>query len=240
MADEPKPPRRRRRRVTAEAKGDSGRDSGLAVRVKTAKGRKLGSTHWLQRQLNDPYVRKAKAAGYRSRAAFKLLELDDKFQLLRRGMAVADLGAAPGGWCQVAAQRGAAPVVGVDLLAVEPVTGAQMLQGDFTDAAVVDALKAALGGRADVVLSDMAPNTTGHRETDHLRTVALVEAAVAFGEDVLSPGGALVAKTFQGGAGAELVARVKRSFTDVRHAKPPSSRAESPETYLIARGFRRR
>lgn len=235
-------PRRRRRvsgRASDEAERTSGRDAGLAVRVKTAKGRKLASTQWLRRQLNDPYVRRAQAEGYRSRSAFKLLELDEKCRLLTRGAVVADLGAAPGGWCQAALKRGAAQVAGVDLLAMDPIAGAELIEGDFTDPDVAAAVAAALGGPADLVLSDMAANTTGHRETDHWRTAALVEAALIFAQENLKPGGAFVAKTFQGGAGAGLVAEAKRSFSRVRHVKPPASRAESPETYLVAQGFRR-
>lgn len=218
--------------------GPSGRDKDLAVRVKTARGRKMSSTLWLQRQLNDPYVRRAKADGYRSRAAYKLLELDERFALLRARQRIVDLGAAPGGWCQVAVQRGAARVVGIDLLAMDPIGGVTLIEGDFTDDAGVEAVRAAADGPVDLVLSDMAPNTSGHRETDHLRTVALVEAAARFSQTALKPGGAFVAKTFQGGAGAELVAELKTRFTKVRHAKPPASRAGSPETYLIAQGFR--
>ncbi len=237
MADDADPPRRRRRRAPSSGGGD-GRDSSLSVRVKTAKGRKLASTNWLKRQLNDPYVRRAQAEGYRSRAAYKLLELDDRFRLISRGARVADLGAAPGGWCQVALARGARAVVGVDLLEMAPLPGATLLQGDFTDPEVASAVRAALGGPADVVLSDMAANTSGHRETDHLRIMALVEAAFLFACAVLRPGGGFVAKTFQGGASADVLARVKAAFARVRHAKPPASRAESPETYLIAQGFR--
>lgn len=220
------------------AGGPSGRDKDLAVRVKTARGRKMSSTLWLQRQLNDPYVRRARAEGYRSRAAFKLLELDERFHLLRGAKVVVDLGAAPGGWCQVAMQRGAKTVVGIDLLDMDVLDGVTLIKGDFTDQAAVDAVRAAVGGPANLVLSDMAPNTSGHRETDHLRTVALVEAAAQFAQTALKPGGAFVAKTFQGGAGADLVAQLRTCFTKVRHAKPPASRAGSPETYLIAQGFR--
>lgn len=224
--------------VLPAAGGPSGRDKDLAVRVKTARGRKMSSTLWLQRQLNDPYVRRARAEGYRSRAAYKLLELDERFALLSGAKVVVDLGAAPGGWCQVAVQRGAKTVVGIDLLEMDPMDGVTLIQGDFTDEASVEAVRAAVGGPANIVLSDMAPNTSGHRETDHLRTVALVEAAAEFAQSALKPGGAFVAKTFQGGAGAQLVAQLKTRFTKVRHAKPPASRAGSPETYLIAQGFR--
>ena len=209
---------------------------GLAVAVRTAKGRSAASQHWLARQLNDPYVAAAKR--FRSRAAFKLAELDERFRLIRRGSLVVDLGSAPGGWTQVAVQRGAARVVGVDLLAVDPVAGAAMLQGDFTEPAVQERLIAELGGKADLVLSDMAPNTTGHGATDHLRIVALAEASLAFALDVLADGGAFVAKVFQGGAEKTMLERLKRDFSAVRHAKPPASRKESSELYVVATGFR--
>lgn len=228
--------RRRRRKPGAKSAG-AGRGEGMTTRVKTARGRKLSSTLWLKRQLNDPYVERAKAAGYRSRAAFKLMELDDKFRLLKKGARVVDLGAAPGGWTQVALERGAAKVVGVDLLEMEPVAGATLLVGDFTDAETVERVRAELGGSADLVMSDMAANTTGHRATDHLRVVALVEAAAAFAEEVLAPGGGFVAKVFQGGTEGEILAGLKTRFAKVRHAKPPASRAGSPETYLVATGF---
>jgi 23S rRNA (uridine2552-2'-O)-methyltransferase len=211
---------------------------GLAVAVRTAKGRSAASQRWLARQLNDPYVAAAKRQGFRSRAAFKLAELDGRFRLIRRGSLVVDLGAAPGGWTQVAVQRGAARVVGVDLLAVDPVAGAAMLQGDFTEPAVQERLIAELGGKADLVLSDMAPNTTGHGATDHLRIVALAEASLAFALDVLADGGAFVAKVFQGGAEKTMLERLKRDFSAVRHAKPPASRKESSELYVVATGFR--
>jgi 23S rRNA (uridine2552-2'-O)-methyltransferase len=237
MADNADDGKRRRRRSRPQP-GEPGRGEGLAQRVKTARGRKLSSTLWLERQLNDPYVARAKAHGYRSRAAYKLLELDDRFHLLKPGARVVDLGAAPGGWAQVALERGAAKVVGVDLLEMEPIAGATLLVGDFTDPETVAAVRAALGGAADLVLSDMAANTTGHRATDHLRVVALAEAAAAFAEDVLAPGGGFVAKVFQGGAEGELLARLKSRFASVRHAKPPASRKGSPETYLVATGFK--
>ncbi|MGF1464311.1 MAG: RlmE family RNA methyltransferase [Maricaulaceae bacterium] len=238
MSEEDEPRRRRRRPADGGERAASGR--GLTEKVKTARGRKLGSKLWLERQLNDPYVRKAKQAGYRSRAAFKLIELDDRFSVLRRGARVVDLGAAPGGWLQVALERGASHVVGVDLLPIDPVAGAQILEGDFTDAQTVDAVTQALAGPADVVLSDMAANASGHRATDHMRVVALVEAAADFAQDVLSPGGGFVAKVFQGGAEGALLERLKKQFKTVRHAKPPASRPESPETYLVAQGFRGR
>jgi 23S rRNA (uridine2552-2'-O)-methyltransferase len=206
--------------------------------VRTAKGRSASSQRWLARQLNDPYVAAARQQGWRSRAAFKLIELDERFHLIRRGVRVVDLGAAPGGWTQVAVQRGAARVVGVDLLPVDPVAGATMLQGDFTDPAVQDRMIAALEGKADLVLSDMAPNTTGHAATDHLRIMALAEAALDFAVEVLAEGGGFVAKVFQGGASRTLLERLKRHFASVRHAKPPASRKESSELYVVATGFR--
>ena len=211
---------------------------GLSVAVRTAKGRSVASQRWLSRQLNDPYVVAAKAQGWRSRAAFKLIELDGRFHLIRPGMRVVDLGAAPGGWTQVAVKQGAASVVGVDLLPVDPIGGAVMLLGDFTDIEVQEQLEEMLGGKADLVLSDMAPNTTGHGATDHLRIVALAEAAVAFALEVLAEGGGFVAKVFQGGAERTVLEALKRHFSSVRHAKPPASRKESSELYVVAMGFR--
>ncbi|MBW4091313.1 MAG: RlmE family RNA methyltransferase [Proteobacteria bacterium] len=211
---------------------------GLAVPVRTARGRSVGSQRWLARQLNDPYVRAAREQGWRSRAAFKLIELDDRFHVLRRGARVVDLGAAPGGWSQVAVARGAARVVGVDLLPVEPVPGAELIVGDFMDPDMPERMAALLGGPADLVLSDMAPNTTGHGATDHLRIMALAELAVAFAVEVLTPGGSFVAKVFQGGSEKGMLERLKRSFAVVRHAKPPASRKESSELYVVATGFR--
>jgi 23S rRNA (uridine2552-2'-O)-methyltransferase len=211
---------------------------GLSVAVRTAKGRSAASQRWLARQLNDPYVAAAKQQGWRSRAAFKLVELDERFRLIRRGMRVVDLGTAPGGWMQVAVKHGAARVIGVDLLAVDPVPGAVILQGDFTDQVVQQRLVAELGGRADLVLSDMAPNTTGHAATDHLRIMALAEAALAFALKVLAEGGGFVAKVFQGGAEKAMLDVLRRHFASVRHAKPPASRKESSELYVVATGFR--
>jgi 23S rRNA (uridine2552-2'-O)-methyltransferase len=215
--------------------------SGGRTRVKTAKGRSAGSIRWLERQLNDPYVRKAKAEGYRSRAAYKLLELDERFTLLRGVNRVVDLGIAPGGWAQVV--RRAAPnavVVGIDLLPVDPIDGVTILQMDFLAADADAQLIAALGGPADLVLSDMAANTVGHPQTDHLRTMGLVEAGAAFAGDVLRPGGAFVAKVLAGGADSELVALLKRMFTTIKHAKPPASRKDSSEWYVVAQGFKGR
>jgi 23S rRNA (uridine2552-2'-O)-methyltransferase len=211
---------------------------GLSVAVRTAKGRSVASQRWLSRQLNDPYVVAAKAQGWRSRAAFKLIELDERFHLIRPGSRVVDLGAAPGGWSQVAVKQGAVSLVGVDLLPVDPIAGAVMLVGDFSDVEVQDRLAEALGGKADLVLSDMAPNTTGHGATDHLRIVALAEAAVAFALEVLAEDGGFVAKVFQGGAERTVLEALKRHFSSVRHAKPPASRKESSELYVVATGFR--
>jgi 23S rRNA (uridine2552-2'-O)-methyltransferase len=220
----------------------------LTVRLRTAKGRKTASTRWLARQLNDPYVEEAKRRGYRSRAAFKLIEIDDKHRLLKPGVKVVDLGAAPGGWSQIAAERvgsgegkgqGQGQVIAVDLSDVEPLLGVELLALDVTEAGALDRIRTALkGGRADVVLSDMAAPATGHRPTDHLRVVALVEAAFDIAEDVLAPGGTFLAKVFQGGAGQELLTHLKRSFAKVQHVKPKASRPESPEVYVLATGFR--
>ena len=212
---------------------------GPRQRVRTAKGRRVSSTRWLERQLNDPYVRRAKAEGYRSRAAYKLLELDERFGLLKGVKAVVDLGIAPGGWSQVV--RKAAPraaVVGIDLLPTDPIDGVTILQMDFMDESAPAELKQALGGPADLVLSDMAANTVGHPQTDHLRTMALVEAGLLFATEVLRPGGAYVAKVLAGGADNNLVAELKRHFTTVKHAKPPASRKDSSEWYVIAQGFK--
>jgi 23S rRNA (uridine2552-2'-O)-methyltransferase len=220
-------------------KGDSGRGA-VRVRVKSARKLKVSSRRWLERQLNDPYVREAKTKGYRSRAAFKLIELDARFHFLRKGARILDLGAAPGGWTQVAVARAGETgrVVAADILAMEPIAGATVLQADLRDADAPALLKAALGGPADLVLTDMAAPTTGHRATDHLRTTALFEAALDVAEHVLRPGGIFVGKVFQGGASGDMLARIKKSFADVKHVKPPASRAESVELYLVATGFR--
>ncbi len=220
---------------------------GLHQKVRTARGRKPSSTRWLQRQLNDPYVREADSRGYRSRAAFKLIELDDRFRFLRPGARVVDLGCAPGGWTQVAVERTGArgdgrgrrgAVVGVDLNEVEPIAGARLIQCDFLDDEAPALITEALGGPADVVLSDMAAPTTGHAATDHMRIMALLEAAADFATEILKPGGAFVGKVLQGGTEAELLARLKRDFRTVKHAKPPASRADSAEMYVVALGFR--
>ena len=210
----------------------------LTVNVKTAKKRSLASAEWLRRQLNDPYVTAARQQGWRSRAAFKLLELDDRFKVIQPGARVIDLGAAPGGWTQVAIRREAGPLVGVDLLPMDPIPGATLIQGDFNDPDMPARLTQALGGKADLVLSDMAPNTTGHGATDHLRIMALAELAGAFARDILAPDGAFVAKVFQGGSERAMLEALKRDFTSVRHAKPPASRKESSELYVVAMGFR--
>ncbi|HTQ34892.1 MAG TPA: RlmE family RNA methyltransferase [Stellaceae bacterium] len=218
----------------------SGGGRQLTVRVKSAHRRKPSSTEWLTRQLNDPYVAEAKRQGYRSRAAFKLEQLDRRFHLLARGARIVDLGCAPGGWSQVAAEHVglSGAVVGVDLSETEPLPGAALIRGDFRDAAVVAEIRGALGGSADLVLSDMAAPATGHAATDHLRVVALAEDAFALAQTLLRPGGAFVAKVFQGGAEGDLLAALKKHFAEVRHAKPAASRAESAETYVVAKGFR--
>jgi 23S rRNA (uridine2552-2'-O)-methyltransferase len=221
-------------------KGSGARD--LAVRVKTGKGRKLSSKLWLERQLNDPYVARAKREGLRSRAAFKLSEIDDKARFLKKGARVIDLGAAPGGWSQVAAKRVDAPnrgrVVAIDVLAMDPLPGVEFTRLDFLDPSAPAKLKTMLGGAADVVLSDMAANATGHRKTDHIKIVALVEAAGEFAREVLAPGGSFLAKVLQGGTEVELLAALKRDFANVRHVKPAASRSDSAELYLLATGFR--
>jgi len=215
--------------------------SGGRQRVRTARGRSAQSTRWLERQLNDPYVRRAKAEGYRSRAAYKLIELDERFHLLKGATRIIDLGIAPGGWSQVVRKkRPASTVVGIDLLPVDPIDGVTILQMDFMAERAPELLTEALGGEADLVLSDMAANTVGHPQTDHLRTMGLVEAGAAFACDVLRPGGAFVAKVLAGGADSGLVAELKRNFSTVKHAKPPASRKDSSEWYVIAQGFKGR
>jgi len=218
----------------------SGGDRLLHTRVKSAKGRKISSTKWLQRQLNDPYVQQAQKMGLRSRAAFKLSELDDRFKFLKTGANVIDLGAAPGGWIQVALERCGPKgyVVGIDLLEIEPLAGAELIQGDFLDDDAPDRLRALMDGDADVVLSDMAASSTGHKSTDHLRIMALLEVAIDFAKDVLTPGGVFVGKVLQGGTENELLASLKKDFETVKHAKPAASRSDSAEVYVIATGFR--
>ena len=217
----------------------SGRND-TAVRLKSARKRTASSRQWIERQLNDPYVREAKDKGYRSRAAFKLLELDAKFRFLRKGARVLDLGAAPGGWSQVARARIGENgiVVAVDVLATEPIAGVTAIAADLLEPETLAQIKAALAGPADIVLSDMSAPTTGHRATDHLRTLALFEAALDAAEDILKPGGTFVGKVFQGGASGPLLARLKRDFSSVKHVKPPASRKESVELYLVATGYR--
>lgn len=228
--------------------GGSGSDDrsggrSLKIRVKTARKRSLSSTLWLQRQLNDPYVAQAKREGYRSRAAFKLLEVDDKYHLLKPGQRIVDLGAAPGGWSQVAAARtgadkGRGGIVAIDLLEMDEVPGVAFTQLDFLADDAPDRVRAMMQGRADGVISDMAANATGHRKTDHLKIVALVELAAAFAAEVLKPGGFFIAKVLQGGTEGSLLAALKRDFTQVRHVKPQASRADSAELYVLATGFR--
>ena len=231
------PPRKRMVRPPT-----GGTDAGRAgpKRLKTAKERTPSSQAWLERQINDPFVVAAKAKGYRSRAAFKLREIDDRFHIIRRGARIIDLGCAPGGWVQIALERGAGAVAGVDLLPVGPLPPARIIEADFTDPACGARLIELLGGAPDVILSDMAPNTTGHRQTDHLRIVGLIEAAADFAVGTLKPGGTFVSKAFQGGETSGLLALLKRNFTDVRHVKPKASRAESSELYLLATGFKGR
>ena len=226
-------------------KAGSGREGGrsLKTRVKTARKRSLSSTLWLSRQLNDPYVARARSEGYRSRAAFKLIEIDDHYKLLKPGARIVDLGAAPGGWSQVAAQRigaaeGKGRVVAVDLLDIEPLAGVDFAVMDFNDDDAVERIKAMMGGPADGVLSDMAANSTGHKKTDHLRIMGLVELAIDFSREVLAPHGFFLAKVLQGGTEGALLAMLKRDFAVVRHIKPQASRADSSELYVLATGFR--
>ncbi len=223
-------------------RGKSRDPRALKVRVRNGKNRKQSSRQWLERQLNDPYVARAKREGFRSRAAYKLAEIDDKTRFLKKGVRVVDLGAAPGGWSQIAARRAGAPgqgrVVAIDLLPMDAIPGVDFAQIDFLDAGAPGRLKAMLGGPADVVLSDMAANATGHAKTDHLKIVALVEAAAEFAREVLAPGGVFLAKVLQGGTESALLAGLKRDFATVKHVKPPASRSDSAELYLLAQGFR--
>ena len=218
-------------KLTKSAKEVRGRHQ-LTVRVKTSKYRDKSSNRWLERQLNDPYVAESKRLGYRSRAAFKLIQLDEKYRFLGKGRTIVDLGCAPGGWTQVAVMRnkGTGQVVGMDILETQPI--------DFTEADAADRLKALLNGKADIVMSDMAANTTGHQQTDHLRTIGLVEAAYEFAKEVLADDGIFIAKVFQGGAEGSLLADAKKNFKKVGHCKPDASRQGSPETYLVCQGFR--
>lgn len=226
-------------KLTQSAKEVRGRHS-LAVRVKTSRFRNQSSNRWLERQLNDPYVAESKRLGYRSRAAFKLIQLDEKYQFLGKGKTIVDLGCAPGGWTQVAVHRnnGAGQVVGIDILETDAITGATLIQQDFTEPEAAERLKALLNGEADIVMSDMAANTTGHQQTDHLRTIHLVEIAYEFAKEVLAIDGIFIAKVFQGGAEADFLTDVKKNFKKVGHYKPDASRQGSPETYLVALGFK--
>ena len=226
-------------KLTKSAKEVRGRKN-LAVRVKTAKFRSKSSTQWLQRQLNDPYVAEAQRLGYRSRAAFKLIQLDEKFHFLGKGKRIVDLGCAPGGWTQVAVMRnkGAGKVVGIDILETQPIVGATLIQQDFSEPEAAEKLKILLDGKADIVMSDMAANTIGHQQTDHLRTIALVEIAYEFAKEVLDKGGIFITKVFKGGMENTLLADIKKNFAKVVHAKPDASRQGSPEEYLVAIGFR--
>lgn len=235
MSDEEPPPRRRMVRPPSGGL-EAGRHK--PARLKTAYKRTPSQQAWLERQINDPFSAEARAKGYRSRAAFKLSEIDDKLKLIRKGSKVIDLGCAPGGWIQIALERGAGPVVGVDLLPVDPLSPATIIQMDFTDPDCGPRLIELLGGQPDIVLSDMAPNTVGHRETDHIRIVGLIEMAVDFAVSVLKPGGAFVAKAFQGGETAAVIAELKKHFRTVQHIKPKASRADSSEVFLAATGFK--
>jgi 23S rRNA (uridine2552-2'-O)-methyltransferase len=237
MSDDKPPPRKGM--VRPPTRGDA---AGRAppARLKTAYGRTPSQQAWLERQINDPFAAEARAKGYRSRAAFKISEIDDKLRLLRRGRRVVDLGCAPGGWIQVAVERGVTDIVGVDLLPVDPIPPAQIIQMDFTDPACGPLLIDLLGGPPDLVLSDMAPNTVGHRETDHLRIMGLIELAADFAFEVLKPGGAFVAKAFQGGETGEVMAELKRRFAQVRNLKPRASRQDSSEVFIAATGFKGR
>jgi 23S rRNA (uridine2552-2'-O)-methyltransferase len=234
MTDEEPP---RRRMVKPPTGGlEAGRHK--PARLKTAYRRTPSQQAWLERQINDPFSAEARAKGYRSRAAFKLSEIDDKLKLIKKGTKIIDLGCAPGGWIQIALERGAGPVVGVDLLEVDPLSPATIIQMDFTDPECGPRLMELLGGQPDIVLSDMAPNTVGHRETDHIRIVGLIELAVDFAISVLKPGGSFIAKAFQGGETAEVIGRLKKHFEKVQHIKPKASRADSSEVFLAATGFK--
>lgn len=229
----------RKRMVRPPTGGDpAGRKQG--VKMKTAGDKSMSSQQWIKRQLADPFSERARAEGWRSRAAFKLMEIDDKHRLIRKGSKVVDLGAAPGGWVQVALARGASDVVGVDLLEIEPIPGATLIQADFTDEGVDDRLIEALGGEPDLVLSDMAHNTVGHRATDHLKIIALIEIAADFAIRTLKPGGAFVTKNFQGGSAGEVLNQLRANFADVKYVKPKASRVDSSEVYLVATGFKGR
>jgi 23S rRNA (uridine2552-2'-O)-methyltransferase len=227
----------RKRMVRPPTRGDAA-GRGMGEKIKTADKKSLSSQQWIKRQLADPFSERARAEGWRSRAAFKLSEIDDRYHLIRKGSRVIDLGAAPGGWVQVALQRGAAQVVGVDLLPIEPIPGATLIQADFTEPGVDRQLTDALGGPADLVLSDMAHNTVGHRATDHLKIIALIEIAADFAIATLKPGGAFVTKNFQGGSAGDVLNRLRATFQDVKFVKPEASRKDSSEVYLVATGFK--
>ena len=228
-------------KLTKSAKEITGRHN-LTIKLKTGKYKKKSSNQWLIRQLNDPYVAESKRLGYRSRAAFKLIQLDEKYKFLGKGKNIVDLGCAPGGWTQVAVMRnkGSGKVVGIDILETAPIVGADIICQDFTADDAPDRLKLLLNGEADIVMSDMAANTTGHQQTDHLRTIGLVEVAYEFAKEVLAEGGIFIAKVFQGGAEGELLADAKQNFVKVSHFKPAASRKESPETYLVAQGYKKK
>ncbi|MCA8891909.1 MAG: RlmE family RNA methyltransferase [Hyphomonas sp.] len=230
---------KRRWKGPSDKKGSSGRRMGER-KIIAHRAKNESSKRWIERQLQDPYVQKAKSEGYRARAAYKLLEIDEKLNLLRRGQRVVDLGCAPGGWMQVAQIKGASEIAGIDLLPVEPLAGVHIVQGDINNPEDVTELLKGLTGAPDLVLSDMAANTTGHKQTDHLRTVALVEMAAAFAVDHLAPGGTFCSKVFQGGATREVLDLLKANFSSVKHIKPPASRAGSPEIFVVAKGFRGR
>ncbi len=229
-----------KRRMVRPPTGGSAEGRNVKRTLKTAEGRTLSSQKWLERQLTDPYVQKAKAEGWRSRAAFKLIEIDDRFHLIKRGSKVIDLGCAPGGWVQVALKRGASEVIGVDPLLVDPIPGSEMIQADFTEPGVGEKLMQMLGGQPDIVLSDMAHNTVGHKQTDHLKIVGLIEAAADFAMENLKPGGVFVTKNFQGGSAGDVLNQLKLAFADVKFVKPKASRQGSSEVYLVAMGFRGR
>lgn len=233
MAEED-PPKPERRRMVRPPSGGTAAGRGLGTQIKTADKKSMSSQQWIKRQLADPWSERARAEGWRSRAAFKFLEIDDRFNLVKKGSRVIDLGAAPGGWVQVCVNRGAGAVVGVDLLPIEPIRGAELVQADFTDPGVDDQLIEMLGGAPDLVLSDMAHNTVGHRQTDHLKIIALIEIAAAFAIRTLKPGGAFVTKNFQGGDAGGVLADLRANFQEVKYVKPNASRKGSSEVYLVA------
>ena len=231
MSDEPE-----RRRMVRPPSGGTEAGRGMGQKIKTADKKSLSSQQWIKRQLADPWSERARAEGWRSRAAFKLIEMDERLGLIKKGSRVVDLGAAPGGWVQVALKQGASAVVGVDLLPIDPIPGATLIQADFTDPGVDDRLIEALGGAPDLVLSDMAHNTVGHRQTDHLKIIALIEIAADFAIRTLKPGGAFVTKNFQGGDAGGVLERLRAEFADVRFIKPKASRKDSSEVYVVALG----